>query len=113
VSLSAEELARQAGTTPEQVERFAAEEEGLPSARVGIHADPVVFRDGDYFGGTVNTAARIADYARPREVLVSGDVVAHAEGAAVFEPIGDVGLRGLVDPAALFRALIRDSSPAD
>jgi adenylate cyclase len=88
----------------------ATDEEGLPSARVGIHAGPVVFRDGDYFGGTVNTSARIADYARPREVLVSGDVVAQAEGAAVFEPIGDIGLRGLVEPVALFRALIRDTS---
>jgi len=27
---------------------------------VGIDAGPVVFQDGDYFGRTVNTAARIA-----------------------------------------------------
>jgi adenylate cyclase len=87
-----------------------AEEQGLPPARAGIHAGPVVFRDGDYFGGTVNVAARIADYARPGEVLVSGEIVAQAEGAAEFEPIGDIGLRGLVEPVALFRALIRDTS---
>ena len=46
----------------------------LPPARVGLHAGPVVFQDGDYFGRTVNLAARIADYARPGEVVVSQEV---------------------------------------
>jgi adenylate cyclase len=44
---------------------------GLPPAHVGIHAGPVIFQEGDYFGRTVNLAARIAEYARPGEVLVS------------------------------------------
>jgi class 3 adenylate cyclase len=48
---------------------------GLPPARVGVHAGPVVFQGGDYFGRTVNLAARIGEYARPGEVLVSQDVV--------------------------------------
>ncbi|HXV33068.1 MAG TPA: adenylate/guanylate cyclase domain-containing protein [Gaiellaceae bacterium] len=90
----------------------AAEGRGLPPARAGIHAGAVVTRDGDYFGSTVNLAARIADYARPREVLVSADVTEVAPDAAAYEPIGDIGLRGLAEPVALFRALIRDSSPA-
>src|SRR5205823_5240020 len=46
-----------------------AERLGLPRARMGVNAGKVVFRDGDYFGRTVNIAARIADYARPGEVL--------------------------------------------
>jgi hypothetical protein len=33
---------------------------GLPPAHVGIHAGPIVVQDGDYFGRTVNLAARIA-----------------------------------------------------
>ena len=49
--------------------------QGLPPAHVGIHAGPVVFQEGDYFGRTVNLAARIAEYARPGEVLVSQEVV--------------------------------------
>ena len=128
MSLSLVELARQAGTTPLQVEHFgdpgdavgcglylvgAAEEQGLPPARAGVHAGPVVFRDGDYFGQTVNLASRIADYARPREVLVSATVVEPAEAAAEFEPIGEISLRGVAEPVPLFRALIRDSSPAE
>jgi adenylate cyclase len=56
---------------------------GLPPAHVGIHAGPVVFQEGDYFGRTVNIAARIAEYARPGEVLVSQDVVDAADGTPV------------------------------
>jgi adenylate cyclase len=68
----------------------------LPPARVGIQAGPVVFQEGDYFGRTVNVAARIADYARPGEVLVTQDVVDAADGASVtFTEIGDVELKGV------------------
>ena len=53
----------------EMVERTP--EAGLPEAHVGLHAGPVVFQDGDYFGRTVNLAARIAAHAGPGQVLVS------------------------------------------
>lgn len=68
---------------------------GLPPAHVGIDAGPVLFQEGDYFGTTVNVASRIADYARPREVLVSQAVVDAAEGAASFDLIGPVELKGV------------------
>jgi len=68
----------------------------LPPARVGIDAGPVVFQEGDYFGRTVNLAARIAEYARPGEVLVSGEVVEAAKGTPVtFTEIGPVELKGV------------------
>ena len=70
--------------------------QGLPPARVGIHAGPVVFQEGDYFGRTVNIAARIAEYARPGEVLVSQEVVDAADGRLVtFTGIGAVELKGV------------------
>jgi adenylate cyclase len=63
---------------------------------MGIHAGPVVFQEGDYFGRTVNIAARIAEYARPGEILVSQEVVVMAEGAPVaFTDIGPVELKGV------------------
>jgi adenylate cyclase len=69
---------------------------GLPPAHVGIHAGPVVFQDGDYFGRTVNIAARIAEYARPGEVVVSQQVVDAAGAVAVsFVEIGPVELKGV------------------
>ena len=74
----------------------------LPAAHVGIHAGPVLFQEGDYFGRTVNVAARIADYARRGEVLVTDEVVAAggAEGIA-FDPIGPVELKGLTEAIPL------------
>jgi class 3 adenylate cyclase len=70
--------------------------EALPPARVGIDAGPVIFQEGDYFGRTVNIAARIAEYARPGEVLVSQEVVDATDGMlATFTAIGAVELRGV------------------
>jgi adenylate cyclase len=76
--------------------------EGLPPAHVGIHAGPVILQEGDYFGRTVNLAARIAEYARPGEVLVSQEVVDAADGGPVaFTEIGPVELKGVPGPLRL------------
>jgi adenylate cyclase len=78
---------------------------GLPPAHVGIHAGPVIFQEGDYFGRTVNLAARIAEYARPGEVLVSQEVVdATDEGPATFTEIGPVELKGVPGTLRLYTA---------
>jgi adenylate cyclase len=77
----------------------------LPPAHVGIHAGPVVFQEGDYFGRTVNLAARIAEYARPGEVLVSQEVVDAADAGAVsFVEIGPVELKGVPGTLRLYTA---------
>ncbi len=77
----------------------------LPPAHVGIHAGPVVFQDGDYFGRTVNIASRIGEYARAGEVLVSEEVVDAAEGLPVsFTDVGPVELKGVSGPLRLHTA---------
>ena len=69
---------------------------GLPPAHVGLHAGPVIFQEGDYYGATVNVASRIAEYARPGEVLVSQEVVDASAGVTVgFREIGPVELKGV------------------
>jgi adenylate cyclase len=69
---------------------------GLPPAHVGLHAGPVLFQEGDYFGRTVNVAARIAEYARPGEVVVSQHVVEVVDAIPVsFVEIGPVELKGV------------------
>ena len=71
-------------------------EAGLPPAHVGLHAGPVIFQEGDYYGQTVNVAARIAEYARPGEVLVSQEVVdAASQSDVAFREIGPVELKGV------------------
>jgi adenylate cyclase len=82
-----------------------AEEAGLPPAHVGLHAGPVVFQEGDYYGQTVNVAARIADYARAGEVIVSQEVVDESAGAALaFREVGPVELKGVTGAMHLFAA---------
>ena len=78
----------------EMVEGIASA--ALPPAHVGLHAGPVLSQAGDYFGETVNLASRIAEYARPGEVLVTQDVIdaSDAVGAA-FTEIGPVELKGI------------------
>ena len=85
----------------DMVEGVAAE--ALPPARVGIHAGPVVFQEGDYFGRTVNVAARITEYARPGEVLVSQEVVDAADLDGVASTaIGRIDLKGISEPLSLY-----------
>ena len=60
----------------------------------------------EYFGRTVNVAARIADYARPGEVLVSGEAarVVDPEGVE-YRPVGPVALKGVRESVTLATAL--------
>jgi adenylate cyclase len=74
--------------------------------RVAVHYGPTLYRDGDYFGRNVNLAARVVARAQAGEVLVTEPVVG-AVGARtdlVFEPIGDVQLKGFSDATALYLA---------
>jgi adenylate cyclase len=78
---------------------------GLPPAHVGIHAGPIVVQDGDYFGRTVNLAARIAGQAGAGQVLVTDEVVAAGSDGVRFETLGPVRLKGFTRPVRLHRAL--------
>jgi adenylate cyclase len=78
--------------------------EGALSSHAGVHTGPVIERDLDVFGQTVNLASRIADAAGPGEVLASEAAVETAGNAAFgFERIDDAELKGLPGPVALFR----------
>jgi adenylate cyclase len=77
-------------------------------ARIGISAGAVVRQEGDYYGRTVNVAARIADYAGPRDVLVSEEARENADVVDVeFELVGEVPLKGVSKPVRLHRAVRR------
>jgi adenylate cyclase len=80
---------------------------GLPAARAGINAGPMVRRDGDYFGSVVNIAARAADYARPHEILITQEVVDAWSGgdSLYFRAIGAVSLKNVKRRIELFQVL--------
>ena len=44
---------------------------GYPLVRIGIDTGPAVPRAGDWYGTTVNRAARVAEAARPGEMLLT------------------------------------------
>jgi adenylate cyclase len=77
---------------------------GVPPLRVGLHRGPVVAQSGDFYGSTVNLAARITDYARPHEVLVSSSVLPESAEGIALEEIGEVTLKGVAQPVRLLRA---------
>ena len=82
---------------------------GLPPAHVGVASGPLIFQEGDYYGQTVNLVARISDFARPGEVLVSDAVVAAAGlPAGSFKEVGAVELKGVSGPVRLFAARRRE-----
>jgi adenylate cyclase len=77
---------------------------GLPPVHVGLHAGPVLFQEGDYYGRTVNIASRIADHAEPGAVVVSQAVVDAVGSIPVsFTEIGPVELKG-ISPVQLYTA---------
>jgi adenylate cyclase len=79
---------------------------GLPPAHIGVNAGPVIYDEGDYFGRTVNIAARIASEAGPEEVLVGEAVLATGGSDGVsFEERGMADLKGIADPVPLYRAV--------
>jgi adenylate cyclase len=77
----------------------------LPPPHTGIDSGPVIFQDGDYFGRTVNTAARIASYAGPGQILVTDSVVRSSQDPSIgFVDVGLAELKGLPHPLRLHRA---------
>jgi adenylate cyclase len=80
---------------------------GAPAVRVGLHHGPAVERDGDYFGATVNLAARVSAEAVGGEVLVTGATAALAPDldGVIYEPRGRRELRNVSEPVELFAAI--------
>ena len=78
---------------------------GLPSAHVGVNAGPMIYDEGDYFGRTVNIAARIASQAGPDQVFVGEDVLRHItpRGFHLVE-VGAFDLKGIAKPLMLYEA---------
>lgn len=84
--------------------------QGALSAHAGIHAGPVIERDLDVFGRTVNLASHIADVAQAGEVLASRAVVDAVRDAPLgFEPLEEVTLKGIPEPMSLYRVTRREA----
>jgi adenylate cyclase len=77
------------------------------AAHAGVHAGPIIERDLDLFGRTVNLASRIAERAGPGEVLASEAVTEMVDDPAVrFERTGPARLKGIADAVTLYRVTV-------
>lgn len=93
------DLAAGAAVATELVRRIAADG-ALSSARGGVAFGPMLSRDGDWYGTTVNLAARLVDRGKPGQVWISGEGAAEVPGAS---PKGRRKLRDLPERVELFR----------
>ncbi len=87
-----------------------AQEVALPlRARCGIHVGGAQARDGDYYGGAVNRAARIMGAAHGGQVLLSEAVAVLVRGRLPAEirlrELGRVRLRDLAQPEGVYQLL--------
>jgi adenylate cyclase len=85
-----------------------------PSVRVGGNHGSAVERSGDYFGTTINVAARVSALAAGGEVLVTGQMAALApdlEGV-LYESRGRQALRNVAEPVEIF-SVVRLDETAD
>ena len=71
-----------------------------------MNAGPMIYEEGDYFGRTVNIAARIAAQAGPAQVFLGEDALPHItpSGFRVVE-VGAFDLKGIAKPVTLYEAL--------
>jgi adenylate cyclase len=79
--------------------------------RIGFHAGPVIQRDNDVFGDTVNLAARLVEQATKGQVLTSAETVSLLTPAVrnATRRLYDVTLRGKIEEVALCELLWRKS----
>ncbi len=79
--------------------------DGLPPVRVGLNTGPAVERDGDFFGSTVNLAARLSQAARGGEVLLTDATRAAARRRGPqLEQRGARTFRNARDPVVVYAA---------
>jgi class 3 adenylate cyclase len=76
----APDAARAVSLATSVVRELGTRDDLLP-VRVGAHTGPAVMRGGDWYGGAVNLAARLAAAAEPNQALVSGATRAAADAS--------------------------------
>ena len=75
--------------------------------RVGIHAGEPIEDSNDLFGNTVNTAARICQFADPDAIVISDTVGNAVKDEYQLVELGPHQLKGLAKPVSLFDVVWR------
>jgi adenylate cyclase len=104
------------GSEPSDLVRWAAElsteTDHVFKLRIGIDFGEALYRDGDYFGGAINMAARVLNRTDQDEVLATQQVADQVKNRKAlglrFVSIGNVRLKGFDEVVELFRVEPRD-----
>jgi adenylate cyclase len=98
-----------------ELERRLSGEPQFPAMHAGIHCGPVLYREGDYVGATMNVAARLLQLADRHEIVVTVDVRMEVGelADAVFEPLGTHDLKGVAERIELFKVQIDTPTSAN
>lgn len=83
-------------------------EDRYPAIRVGVHVGPAVCEGNDYFGATVNLAARVAAHAGLGQVLCTEQVAACARElvGVTFRVLGEVTFKNVSSPTRVFEVVL-------
>jgi adenylate cyclase len=74
-----------------------------PSLHASVHCGPAVFRGGDYYGRTVNLAARLLPLAGTGELLATRAVADETAGRFSWQPRVTTQIRGIREPVEIHR----------
>jgi class 3 adenylate cyclase len=81
----------------------------LPPLHVGIGVGPLIERDGDYFGTTVNLAARLSGAAGPGQILAGSLGRQLSIEALPLRPFASMTLKGLPQPVDVMELRVGDN----
>lgn len=74
-----------------------------PAIHASVHKGTAIAREGDYFGGAVNVAARLLGVAEADQLVGTRPVVDACGDDFSWVPAGEVRIRGLAAPIEAFR----------
>jgi YHS domain-containing protein len=97
------------------MDRFVDAESQFPALHIGAHYGSVLYREGDYVGGTVNLAARVATAGAAGQFLITEDL---GDAAGDFDEADFVALpprrlKGIPHPICLIEVRRRTPERSD
>lgn len=80
------------------------------AVRIGVTFGPALHRDGEYFGPTLNTAARLEGMARPGQTVLGAAAVAGLDGVPI-TALGRHRVRDVAEAIELFQLGVQRFAP--
>lgn len=104
---------RHATETALSLLRAVEREPAFPTVRIGLHEGAVVERDGDFFGTTVNVAARLAAHAHAGELLTTESIATGLAGRDDIDvrSLGELTFKNIATPIDVFSVEDRNRAP--